>query len=313
MLAYAARRLGYGLVLAVLVTAITFFLLSPSHESVARSVVGPTANAETVAAKRSELGFDRPVIVQYADWLGGAVRGDLGRSLFTAEPVASAITARLAVTLSIIVVALTLTIVVSVALGVWAASRGGAVDRLAQGVSLFGHVVPSLLIAIALVLVLAIRLRWLPATGFTPIGQDVGRWAASITIPVVVLVTAGIADLTQQVRGAMIDELNKDYVRTLRARGVASRTIVLKNALRCASGPALTVLSLAFISMFGGILVIERIFVLPGFGTYSLNASMRGDIPAIMGVITFSALLVVIVNLITDLVNGWLNPKARIY
>lgn len=313
MIVYVARRLFTGLVLAVLVTMLTFFLLSTSFDGVVRGILGNEATASSVAALKEQMGLDRPVIVQYLDWLGHVVQGDFGTSYFTSEPVAPAVAERLSVTLSIIVVALVITVVVSVALGVVAASRGGVVDRIAQGVSLIGYVVPNLLIAIVLVVLFAINLQWLPATGFTPISEDPLKWAAAITIPVIALVVSGIANLSAQVRGAMIDELRKDYVRTLRTRGLPTHSIVLRHALRNAAGPALTVLSLEFISMFGAALIIEKVFALPGFGLYAFNSSLQGDIPVIMGITVFSVFLVVVVNLVVDLVNGWLNPKARIH
>lgn len=313
MLAYVLRRLGAGAVLALLVTLITFFLLSLSFDSVVRSLLGPSATPETLHARKAQMGLDRPVFVQYLDWLAHAARGDLGVSYFTSEPVVQAVPTRLSVTLSIIVVALILTGLVSVILGVLAASRGGVVDRIAQGASLVGQLVPNMLIAIILVTVLAINLKLLPPTGFTHLTDDPGRWAATITIPVITLTVASIANATAQVRGAMVDELSKDYIRTLRTRGIPSRSILLRHALRNAAGPALTVLSLEFLTMFGGVLILENIFALPGFGTYAFNASLQGDVPIIMGVTLFAVLLIVTVNLVVDLVNGWLNPKARIH
>ncbi|XVQ15130.1 ABC transporter permease [Spirillospora sp. CA-255316] len=312
MIGYVVRRVAAGVVLALLVTMITFSLLSLSFDGVVRSLLGPAATPETVRDRKAQLGLDRPVLVQYLDWLDNAVRGDLGVSYFTSEPVVQAVTNRLSVTLSIILVALLLTAAVSVTLGVWAASRGGVVDRMAQGVSLFGHLVPHLLLAIVLVTVLAINLKLLPATGFTPPADDPARWAATVTIPVITLVVASIATVTAQVRGAMIDELRKDYIRTLRTRGISGRSILFRHALRNAAGPALTVLSLEFITMFGGALVIEKVFALPGFGSYAFDASLQGDVPIIMGVTLFAVLLVVGVNLVVDLANGWLNPKARV-
>ncbi|WNM31933.1 ABC transporter permease [Streptomyces sp. Li-HN-5-11] len=313
MALHALRRLTAGVVLAVMVTMITFFLLSTSFSNVASSIVGDSATPGRIQAQKTQMGLDRPVVVQYLDWLSHAVRGDLGASYFTGEPVRSAIGDRLGVTLSVVLVALLLTAVLGVALGVLAASRGGAVDRVAQGVSLIGHLAPNLLIAVVLVSVLALKLHWFPATGYTPLGDSPARWAAAITIPVAALTAAGVANLTSQVRGAMIDELRKDYVRTLRTRGIPPRSIVLRHALRNAAGPALTVLSLEFVQMFGGALVIEQVFALPGFGTYAFNASLQGDIPIIMGITLFGVLLVVGVNLVVDLANGWLNPKARIH
>ncbi|QFG21255.1 ABC transporter permease [Actinomadura sp. WMMB 499] len=313
MLLYALRRSSMGLLLAVLVTLITYLLLSLSFDDIVRGRLGPAATPETVRAMKGDMGLDRPVLVQYLDWLSHAVRGDFGVSYFTSEPVGPAVSARLGVTLSVVLVALACTVLISVALGVFAATRGGVMDRVAQGASLTGYLVPNLLIAIVLVVVLSINLELLPATGFTPITEDPSRWAQTILIPVLALLVSGVASLTAQIRGSMIDELRRDYVRTLRTRGVATRSIVLRHALRNAAGPALTVLSFEFIAMLGGALVIEQVFALPGFGSYAFEASLQGDVPIIMGVSVFAVLLVVGLNLTVDLVNGWLNPKARVH
>ena len=313
MFFYLLRRLGTGLVLAVLASFITFLLLGPSLDGIVANRLGPAATPETTAALKADLGFDRPLVVQYLDWLGDAVRGDFGTSLTTGEPIAEVIPQRFGVTMSIVLVALLITVVVSVVLGVLAATRGGAVDRVTQGVSLSGHLFPSLLVAIVLVYLLSIKGGLLPATGFTPFSEDPLQWARSITIPVIALVITGIAGLTAQVRGSMIDELRKDYVRTLRTRGLPMRTVILRHALRNAAGPALTVLSFEFLTMLGGALIIESVFAIAGFGGYAFETALQGDVPAIMGVTVFAVLLVIIVNLAVDLVNGWLNPKARIY
>lgn len=313
MLAYIARRVGTALVLALLVTFITYWLLSFSFEGVVANILGPASSPDAVLALQQRLGLDRPLVVQYFDWLWGVLQGDFGVSYFTSEPVARAVTTRLGVTLSIVLVALALSAIVSVALGVLAASRAGFVDKLSQGISLLGHLFPNLLIAIALVLLLAINLKVLPATGFTPFSENPVRWAATITIPVIVLVINGVANMAAQVRGTMIGELQKDYVRTLRSRGIGGRSVIFKHALRNAAAPALVVLSLEFIAMFGGALIIENVFALPGFGSFAFNSSIQGDIPVIMGITVFGVMLVVGVNLLADLVNGWLNPKARVY
>ncbi|MET9972196.1 ABC transporter permease, partial [Streptomyces sp. NPDC006356] len=313
MLLYVARRLASALVLALLVTLITYLLLAPSFDGIVANRLGSAATPEAVRALKAEMGLDRPVLTQYLDWLAHAVRGDLGSSYATGEDVSHAVQQHLGVTLSIVVVTLLLTVAVSVTLGVLAAWRGGVVDRLVQGVSLTGHLVPNLLIAIALVYLLAIRTKLLPATGFTPLAEDPVAWARSIVIPVLALLVASVAGLTAQIRGTMIDELRKDYVRTLRTRGIPTRSIVLRHALRNAAGPALTVLSFEFIAMFGGALIIEKVFAIPGFGSYAFDASLQGDVPVVMGITLFAVMLVVVVNLAVDLVNGWLNPKARIF
>lgn len=312
MIFYILRRLSTGLVLALLVTFITFLLLGNSFEAAAYTILGPSATADSIADLMAARGWDRPVVVQYAEWLGNAVRGDFGVSVYTSLPVAPSVTQRLLVTLSLIVPALLITAILSTLLGVWAASRGGAADRTAQIISLVGYIVPGLLLAIGLVVIFSVQLKWLPATGFTPLTEHPVAWARSITIPVIVLVIGGVANLAAQVRGRMIDELRRDYVRTLRTRGVSTGSIVIRHALRNAGSPALTVLSLEFISMFGSSLIIENVFALPGYGSFAFNASLQGDIPVIMAITAFGVLLVFVVNLITDLANGWLNPKARV-
>lgn len=312
MIPFILRRLATGVLLAFLVTVITYWLLSFSFEGVARNVAGNTASAETVRGVFHELGFDRPIAVQYADWIAGVLQGDFGNSFFSGAPVGVAMSTRLTVTLSMVLTALLFTVVISVVLGVWAATRGGAVDRLVQFVIMFGYVFPGLLLAIGLVYVFAIRLHWLPATGYTPAGEDPLAWFKSILLPAIVLTIAGTANLTSQVRGAMIDELRMDYVRTLRTRGVRRREVIFKHALRNAASPALTVVSLEFIGMFGGAMIIERVFALPGIGSYSYDAAVAGDLPIVLGLTVFIVTLVIVINLATDLVNGWLNPKARL-
>lgn len=313
MITYILRRLAAGIVLAVLVTLITFLLLSTSFEDVARAILGPSASPETVRGFIAEQGWDRAVVVQYVDWLSAALRGDFGTSVYTSLPVAPSVMQRLVVTLSVIVPALLLTVVISITLGVWSAARGGVIDRVSQGLSMIGYILPGLLLAILLVYLFAVQLKLLPATGYTPLGTDPAAWARSIAIPVIVLTIGGIANMTAQVRGRMIDELRKDYVRTLRTRGVSTRSIVLTHALRNAASPALTVMSLEFIQMFGAALIIENVFALPGYGSFAFNASLQGDIPVILGITAFGVALVTVVNLATDLGNGALNPKARIH
>jgi len=312
MLLYVARRLAFGLILALLVTMITYGLLSFSFDSVARTLAGTNASAETIDGIKSQNGFDLPLPVQYFQWLGGIFQGDFGYSLYSGEEVGNAIGVRLTVTLSVVVLALLITVCVSVVLGLLAAARGGVIDRIVQVVIMTGYVFPALLIAIALVYIFAINLRWLPATGYTTITSDPGDWLRSVILPAIVLSIGGIANLTSQIRGAMTDELRKDYVRTLRTRGVPVSSILIKHALRNAAGPALTVLSLEFVAMFGGALIIERVFALPGFGVYSFAAATSGDIPVVLALTVFSVMLVITVNLVTDILNGWLNPKARL-
>ncbi|KQW05577.1 ABC transporter permease [Leifsonia sp. Root4] len=312
MIAYIARRLGSGLVLIFVVTAITFFLTYGANLPVARNILGPNAGQDQLDALNAKLGLDRPIFEQYFSWLGGVFRGDLGASYFNSQPVVDAMASRLPVTMSVVVVAAVITLIMSVVLGVASAAKRGALDVVLQAISTIAFVFPAIVLGIVLVYVFAISLHWVPAIGFVPFSDSPGGWFASIILPAVVLSIGGIAALAAQIRGSLIDELSRDYVRTLRSRGTSEGEILLKHALRNAAGPALTTFSLQFITMFGAALFVEKIFALPGYGNYAFQATVQGDLPVMLGVILFSVVLVVIVNLLVDLANGWLNPKVRV-
>jgi peptide/nickel transport system permease protein len=309
---FVLRRLGAGLTLIVIVTAITFFLTYGANIPVARNILGPSASADQIAALNHQLGLDLPVLQQYINWVADVFRGDLGKSFFSNEPVIQAMTNRLPVTMSLVVVAAILTLLISLVLGVASAARRGVLDVILQAISTIAFVFPAIILGIVMVLVFAVTLKWVPAIGFIPIETSPAGWFGSVILPAIVLTIGGIAALAAQIRGSMIDELNRDYVRTLRSRAVSERSILLRHALRNAAGPALTTFSLQFISMFGAALFIEKIFALPGYGTYAYTATIQGDLPAMLGVTLFSIILVVIVNLIVDIAAGWLNPKVRV-
>jgi peptide/nickel transport system permease protein len=309
---FILKRFGSGVILIFVVTAITFFLTHAASVPVAINLAGPQASEEQVAAINAQLGLDRPVLEQYATWVRGVFTGDLGRSYFSSQPVTDAMASRLPVTLSIVVVAMLITLVISVVLGVAAAARRGVLDVIIQVISTVSYVFPAIILGIVMVFVFAITLRWVPAVGYVPLGESPSKWFASIILPSVVLSIGGIASLSAQIRGSMIDELNKDYIRTLRSRGVSETAILVRHALRNASGPAFTTFSLLFIGLFGAALFVEKIFALPGFGTFGFNATIQGDLPVMLGLTLFSVVLDVVVNLLVDMVSGWLNPKARV-
>lgn len=312
MILFIVRRFAAGVVTVLTLCVLAFFLLYLSTESTARNIVGQTASAEIVARKASELGLDRPLLVQFADWAGNAATGDLGRSWFTGETVAQTLVARVPVTLSITVGAIVLAGVLSIILGATAAGRRGGVDRTVQVISVIGAAIPGFLFALALATVFGLVLRWFPATGYVPITSSLSGWLSTVTLPIIALAIGATAAVVQQVRGSMIDVLRMDYVRTLRARGLNKRRVVYGHVLRNAAGPALGVLGLQFVVVFGGAVVVEQVFSLPGLGQAAIAATSQGDIPVVMGVIIVTAILVVLVNLAVDLLQGWLNPKVRL-
>ncbi|WP_456284767.1 ABC transporter permease [Microbacterium sp. JZ70] len=312
MLNFIMRRLVGGLVLLVVASSLTYLLMNANSSGIAIRILGDQATAEQVAAKEAELGLDRPLITRFGEWLLGAVRGDLGVSWFTSEGVWHTVTSRLPVTLSLVVGTVLVTAIIATALGVLAAMRRGWVDRLVQVVSVIGAAAPNFWIGLMLVVVFALALGWFPATGFVAPSDSLAGWAASITLPIAALSLGAVAAVTQQVRSAFIEVEGRDYVRTLRSRGLGDRSILLGHVLRGAATPALTVLALQFVGLLGGAVVVERVFALPGLGETIANATTTGDVPLVMGVVVVSVALVVVVNLFIDILTGWINPKARI-
>lgn len=312
MLSFVLRRLGSGLAVLGAAAVLTFLLLYVSSGDIARNILGEQATAEQLAAKEAELGLDRPVLTRLLDWLGGAFGGDLGTSWFTGQRVVEAISARLSVTLTLLVCAIVLIAVAATALGVTAAVKRGWIDRVVQVGSVLGTALPSFLIGLLLVTVFAIQLGWFPAISTIRPGSWNGAWAASLALPLLALVIDGVAGAAQQIRSAFIKQLEQDYVRTLRSRGLGEREIMLRHVLRSAAPAGLTVLSLQFIGMLGGVVILEQIFALPGVGTLAVSATTQGDLPLVMGVVIYTVLIVIVVNLLVDLVNGWLNPKVRV-
>jgi peptide/nickel transport system permease protein len=306
------RRLAAGVVLIVVITAATFFLLHAAGGNIARRVLGQEATAATVAQKTHELGLDRPVLSQFGDWLSHAVHGDFGTSWFTSQPVSQAITTRLQVTLELVIGATVVSGLVAVALGVLAATRRGWIDRLVQLLAVLGFAIPNFLVALALVTVFAIQLKLFKPTGYTGLTDDPAGWLSTMTLPIIALSIGSIAGVAQQIRGSMIDALDRDYVRTLRSRGLPESRVVYKHVLRNAGGPGLAMLAVQFVGLLGGAVIIEQIFAIPGIGQVSVGATSQGDVPLVMGLVLVTALVVVTVNLVVDLLQGFLNPKVRL-
>lgn len=312
MAKFLIRRILTGLILIIAISFVTFVLIYSTGGDIARHILGPEADQAQVDAKAAALGLDQPLISQYFIWFTNMIGGDFGRSWFTAEPVTAAISSRISVTLSVVVVSLICVAIFSVVLGVVAAVKRGWADKVVQVISVVGVALPNFWVAVVLVLTFAIAIPLFPATGYVQPKTSISGWLLSIALPVIAITIGGIAGAAQQIRGSVIDVLRQDYVRTLRSRGITTKSIIFRHVLRNAAPPALIVLSLQFIGMIGGAVVIEKVFAIPGLGLLALNATLRGDIPIVMAVVMTMAAIVVAVNLIIDLVNGWASPKARV-
>lgn len=312
MISYIGRRIGAGLVLIACASFIVFALMLANSSHVARNILGDQASLEQLAAKQAELGLNDPLVLQFLRWLGNAVQGDLGQSWFNAESVSYLLLNRIPVTLSIAIGTVIVSTLISLLLGVAAALYRGWLDRVIQIVSVVGLVFPGFWLALVMVVKLSVEWQLLPATGYVPFGESAFGWFQSLTLPVTAMAIGAVAGLSQQVRSATIAVLEMDYVRTLRSRGLSESSVLFRHVLRNAAPPTLTVLSLNFIGLMSGAVMIERVFALPGLGSIAVEATGTGDIPIVVGAVVISVVIVVIVNLLIDLINGWLNPKVRL-
>jgi peptide/nickel transport system permease protein len=306
------KNLVRAIAVFLVVTFATFCLMYGNAAGIAHSVLGLSATPEDIQAEIVKLGLDKPLVTQYLDWLKGVLTGNLGQSYYTGQSVADALAHRVPVTLSLVIITLLLTAVLSVIIGVTAAVKGGWIDRLLQFTSVLGTAIPAFIVAIVLVFLFAIHWPILPATGYVTPAQSVSGWAKSLTLPVLALLVGAVAGAAQQFRTAMLDTLGRDYVRTLRARGISEREVVFRNALRNAAAPGLTVLSLTMFGLLGGAVFIEQIFALPGMGQLANASAQTDDVPMVMGCVLVTIVIVLVVNFLGDLAITLLNPKARI-
>lgn len=312
MVSFTLRRLGAGVVLLIAISILTYSILFFSSANIARNLLGDQATEEQIVLKEQQLGLDQPFLTRFADWFMSALSGDFGRSWFTSEPVAIAIANRLPITLTLVAVAILLTAIISTLIGMLAAVKRGWMDRAVQVGAVIGYAAPGFVLAVIFVTIFAVQLRLVPPVSTIAPGATAAAWFTSLLLPVIALAINAVASSAQQLRSAIIKQLERDYVRTLRSRGIAEREILFRHVLRSAAPAGLTILSLQFIGMLGGAVIVEQIFALPGIGSLAVTATSAGDIPVVMGVVLFTVIIVIVVNLLVDLVNGWLNPKVRV-
>lgn len=312
MLNFIIKRIANGALMLFAVSFLAYFLMFIGSGNVARLLLGLEATADQIAQKNHELGLDRTFFEQYFSWLSGAVKLDLGTSWSLSESVSAILFPRLAITLQIVTLTTIVAAVVAIVIGTLAALYGGWIDRAVQFFGLLGFAVPGFLVAFFLAAIFAIQLPWFNAVGYTQFSEDPYQWFRSVTLPVLALSFAGLAAAAQQVRGSVKDALEMDYVRTLRARGLSFKRVVFKHVLRNAAGPALSIIGVQFVGMIGGAILVEQIFAIPGLGPFAVSSTAMSDIPSIMGLVVATAMIVIVMNLIIDLLSAALNPKVRL-
>jgi peptide/nickel transport system permease protein len=310
-MSFLIRRLAATLAVLFGVSVGVFAIVHAVPGDPVRLALGTRFDPETYATLRRESGLDRPLVSQYFSWLGGLCQGDLGVSFRSEEPVADVIGTRLPATISLAVAAIVVAGLISVPLGLLAASRPRSVaDRLATLASQVGISVPDFWLGILAILLFAGHLGWFPAGGYVPLSHDPARWFRHLVLPALCVGVVSGAVLTRFVRAAALDVLNSDHVRTARAKGLPERTILRRHVLRNASVPVLTVAGIQLAYLLSGVVVVEIVFSWNGLGQLALQSVQSRDYPVLQGAVLLFALVFLLINLVVDALVALVDPRV---
>jgi peptide/nickel transport system permease protein len=310
---FLIQRGVISLVTLFLITVIVFTGVRMIPGDPARVMAGTEADETGLEEIRQKYGLRDPIPVQYLRWLGHALRGDLGESIRTLDSVLRLVGQKLPITLQLTSYSLLVALLIAIPVGVLAAvRRNTGWDYLASTVSLCGVSIPNFWLGIMLILLVSVRLQWLPASGFVPFFQDPWGNTQRLLMPAVVLGAALAAVLMRQTRNSMIEVLSADYIRTAYAKGLRTRIVVFRHAIRNGLIPVITIFGLQLGALIGGAVVTEQIFVVPGFGRLILEAVFTRDYPVVQGVVLITASAYVLINLLVDVSYSLLNPRIRI-
>ena len=324
MWAYLVRRISQSLLVIFGVTLITFVALHMGGDPTFL-YVSERASAEEIAATRAKLGFDDPLYIQYFDFLGGLVRGDLGTSLTYRTSALGVVLERFPATLELTLSAMLIAIVFAIPFGIVSAlKRGTSVDGGIMTIAMFGQSIPSFWLGIMLILFVGLGLRWLPISGHVPILQplfqgdivqafeNIPRAVPYLLMPAVTISLFSLSRNARLVRSSMLEVLSQDFVRTARAKGVTERGVVVRHALRNAWLPVVTMIGLEFGFLLSGVVVVETVFSWPGVGRLVFNAINQRDIPLVQAAVIVFSLIFVLLNLLVDLFYARLDPRIRL-
>ncbi|MBI2159896.1 MAG: ABC transporter permease [Candidatus Rokubacteria bacterium] len=313
MFEFLVRRVVISIVTLFVISLVVFTGVRMIPGDPARVMAGTDADEAGLEEIREKYGLKDPVPVQYLRWVGLALGGDLGESIRTRQSVAWTVAQKLPITIQLAGFAVLIAVAIAIPAGVLAAVRRNSIwDLLASGLSLCGVSVPNFWLGIMLILLVSVRLGWLPASGFVPFWEDPLGNLQRMIMPAFVLGTALAAVLMRQTRNSMIEVLSADYIRTARAKGLAGRAVIFRHAIRNGLIPVVTILGLQMGALMGGAVVTEQIFVVPGFGRLIVEAVFTRDYPLVQGVVLITASAYVLINLLVDVSYSLLNPRIRI-
>jgi peptide/nickel transport system permease protein len=313
VLSFLVRRIALMVPILLLVSMIAFSLIHLVPGDPALVILGPEAPKETVETLRKQLGLDKPLLVQYASWLGSAATGDLGRSLVDRQPVVKLISERLPATLELAGLTFLVSILIAVPIGTYTAvKRGGTADFVGSVSALAGQSIPNFWLGIMLIMFFSLKLKWLPSSGYVHFWQDPKANLMAMIMPAIATGAREAAVTTRYLRASLLEVLKQDYVRTAKAKGLAQWTVIMRHSVRNALIPVITASGMQIASLLGGLVVTETIFTIPGFGRLIVDAIFQRDIPVIQGAVLFAALMVMTVNLLVDVVYSLVDPRIKL-
>jgi peptide/nickel transport system permease protein len=306
------RRLLATIPVLLLVTAGVFALIHLTPGDPIDAMMAESVDDSVKRQLRSDLGLDRPLYLQYATWMGRLLQGDLGRSIRNQEPVIENVGRRIKPSLQLAGFAMAISLLVATPIGILsAARRNSTLDRFGTSFALFGICMPNFLIALLLIFLFGVTLRWLPISGYVDPMEEPWDGIRSLALPAITLGLALGAVITRTLRSSMLEALSEDYIRTARAKGLSDGAVIRRHALKNALIPVVTVLGLQLGTLIGGAVITEYVFALPGVGRLVVDAVFARDYPLVQGVVLLIAVGFILSNLMVDLLYGWIDPRIR--
>lgn len=312
MLTFLIRRTLFSVVVVAGVATIVFALMHAIPGDPVSALLGTDATPQTRAAMRRDLGLDQSILTQYFNWWSDVLRGDLGRSIMVKQPVSSLIVERAPVTLPLALMAFTIAVGIALPAGVLAAiKRNTWIDGVVSVLAFTGMAIPDFWLGVLLILGFALYLDWLPPGGYVSLFENPLQGLQHLILPSMALGVAFAASLTRMVRSSMLEVLNRDFIRTARAKGQLERRVLFSHALRNSLIPTVTVMGVQLGTLLGGTLIIEQVFALPGLGRLTIQAVLDRDFPVVQGCVLVIATTFVLANFVTDLIYVALDPRIR--
>lgn len=310
---YIIKRILQSVIVLLTITLLIFLVMHSIPGNPVQLYLGDGATKEQIEYYTELFGFNQPLLVQYGKWIAGVLQGEWGRSISYACDVATLLPSRIIATLSITIPSMIISLILGVILGIVSAvKRNTLLDSAISGLSNIGMATPAFWLAICLVYILALKLRLLPVQGYTPLTDNFAKGIKELIMPVIVLSLGSTAYYARQVRSAMLEVINQDYIRTARSKGLKERTIMLVHALHNAMIPLVTVLGMSIGNLLGGTVLVEQVFCVPGIGSLLLTAILNMDYFLVQDIILIMSVFALGSNLIVDILYGYIDPRIRV-